>query len=144
MAALSVDRDYIKYMIGHTISTYHDIKMKGVEFLPGIYIASGLSIKPKTRVSKIDALKEIIRALGNEPRRNPNQASLNRTTQNHNRFRKQPTRDSKQSFQRHHTPRSGDTNSLLRWRVRRELNPGPSGFFVFKSPMLWTLWHCPY
>jgi site-specific recombinase XerD len=67
MAALGVDRDYIEYMMGHTISTYHDIKMKGIEFLRGIYIASGLSIKPKTRVSKIDALKEIIRAWGMNP-----------------------------------------------------------------------------
>ena len=67
MAALGVDRDYIEYMMGHTISTYHDIKMKGIEFLRGIYTASGLSIKPKTRVSKIDALKEIIRAWGMNP-----------------------------------------------------------------------------
>jgi len=67
MVALGVDRDYIEYMIGHTISTYHDIKMKGIEFLRGIYVASGLSIKPKTRVSKIDALKEIIRAWGLNP-----------------------------------------------------------------------------
>jgi len=67
MAALGVDRDYIEYMMGHTISTYHDIKMKGIEFLRGIYIASGLSIKPKTRISKIDALKEIIRAWGLNP-----------------------------------------------------------------------------
>jgi hypothetical protein len=67
MASLGVDRDYIEYMMGHTISTYHDIKMKGIEYLRGIYIASGLSIKPKTRVSKIDALKEIIRAWGLNP-----------------------------------------------------------------------------
>jgi len=67
MAALGVDRDYIEYMMGHTISAYHDIKMKGVEFLRGIYIASGLSIKPKTRISKIEALKEIIRAWGMNP-----------------------------------------------------------------------------
>jgi integrase len=67
MAALGVDRDYIEYMMGHTISTYHDIKMNGIEFLRGIYRASGLAIKPKTRVSKIDALKEIIRAWGMNP-----------------------------------------------------------------------------
>jgi len=67
MAALGVDRDYIEYMMGHTISTYHDIQMKGTEFLRGIYIASGLSIKPKTRISKIEALKEIIRAWGLNP-----------------------------------------------------------------------------
>jgi len=67
MAALGVQADYIEYMMGHTISTYHDIQMKGIEFLRGIYIASGLSIKPKTRISKIDALKEIIRAWGLNP-----------------------------------------------------------------------------
>jgi len=67
LASLGVQADYIEYMMGHTISTYHDIQMKGVEFLRGIYIASGLSIKPKTRVSKIDALKEIIRAWGMNP-----------------------------------------------------------------------------
>jgi len=53
--------------MGHTISTYHDIKMKGSEYLRGIYMASNLSIKPKTRLSKIDALKEIIRAWGLNP-----------------------------------------------------------------------------
>ena len=67
MASLGVDRDYIEYMMGHTISTYHDIKMKGIEYLRGVYMASNLSIKPKTRLSKIDALKEIIRAWGLNP-----------------------------------------------------------------------------
>ena len=67
MASLGVDRDYIECMMGHTISTYHDIKMKGIEYLRGIYMASNLSIKPKTRLSKIDALKEIIRAWGLNP-----------------------------------------------------------------------------
>jgi site-specific recombinase XerD len=67
MASLNVDRDYIEYMMGHTISTYHDIKMKGIEYLRGIYMASGLSIRSKTRVSKLDALKEIIRAWGLNP-----------------------------------------------------------------------------
>lgn len=67
LAALGVDRDYIEYMMGHTISTYHDIQMKGTEYLRGIYMAAGLSIKPKTRLSKIEALKEIIRAWGLNP-----------------------------------------------------------------------------
>jgi len=53
--------------MGHTISVYHDIEMKGVEFLRNIYASSGLAIKPKTRVNKIDAIKEIIRAWGLEP-----------------------------------------------------------------------------
>jgi hypothetical protein len=67
LAALGMPTDYIEYLMGHTISTYHDIQMKGVEYLRGIYSASALSIKPKTRVSKIDALKEIIRAWGLNP-----------------------------------------------------------------------------
>ena len=67
MAALGVQTDYIEYMMGHTISTYHDIKMKGIEFLRNVYTASGLGIRPKTRTSKIDALKEIIRAWGLNP-----------------------------------------------------------------------------
>jgi hypothetical protein len=40
---------------------------RGTEYLRGIYAASGLSIKPKTKVTKIDALKEIIRAWGLNP-----------------------------------------------------------------------------
>ena len=92
MASLGVDRDYIEYMMGHTISTYHDIKMKGTEYLRGIYLASGLSIKPKTRVSKLDALKEIIRAWGLNPEeiltrdalREPHRTVIDRSTlENH-------------------------------------------------------------
>jgi len=41
MAALGVQTDNIKYMMGHTISAYHDIPMKGAGFLRGIYAASG-------------------------------------------------------------------------------------------------------
>ncbi len=67
LAALGMPTDYIEYMMGHTINTYHDIEMKGIEYLRGIYSASALSIRPKTRVSKIDALKEIIRAWGLNP-----------------------------------------------------------------------------
>jgi len=67
LAALGVNQDYIEYMMGHKISTYHDVKMKGVEFLRNIYAASGLAIRPKTSMSKIEALKEIIRAWGMDP-----------------------------------------------------------------------------
>ena len=58
LAALNVQTDYIEYMMGHTISTYHDIEMKGIEYLRGIYAASGLSIQAKTRVSKITLSKK--------------------------------------------------------------------------------------
>ena len=67
LAALGTPTDYIEYMMGHTISTYHDIEMKGIEYLRGIYSASALSIRPKTKVSQIDILKAIIRAWGLNP-----------------------------------------------------------------------------
>jgi site-specific recombinase XerD len=67
LLALGVQSDYVDYMMGHTIDTYHDIQMKGIEFLRNIYAASGLSIRPKTQISKIEALKEIIRAWGLNP-----------------------------------------------------------------------------
>jgi len=67
MLALGVQPDYVDYMMGHTLDTYHDIQMKGIEFLRNIYAASGLSIRPKTRVSKVEALKEIIRTWGLNP-----------------------------------------------------------------------------
>lgn len=54
-------------MMRHTISTYHDIQMKGIEFLRGVYAASGLCIKPKTKPSRIETLKEMARALGLNP-----------------------------------------------------------------------------
>jgi integrase len=69
LAALGVPSDYIEYMMGHRISTYHDIGMKGVEFLRNIYAASGLSIRPRTSVSRIEMLKEIVRAWGMDPER---------------------------------------------------------------------------
>jgi hypothetical protein len=67
LASLSIQTDYIEYMMGHTISTYHDIRMKGIEYLRGVYVSSGLSIKPKTRLNKLEALKEMIRAWGLNP-----------------------------------------------------------------------------
>jgi integrase len=67
LEALGVDRDYVEYMMGHRIDRYHDIQMKGPDFLRNTYVASGLSIRPKTQQSKIETLKEIIRAWGMNP-----------------------------------------------------------------------------
>lgn len=67
LASLGVQADYIEYMMGHSVGTYHDIQMKGVEFLRGIYQAAGLCIRAKLRINKIDALKELIRAWGLNP-----------------------------------------------------------------------------
>jgi hypothetical protein len=41
--------------------------MKGIEFLRSLYASSGLSIKPKSKLSKIEQLKLIIEAWGMNP-----------------------------------------------------------------------------
>jgi integrase len=67
LAALGVPEYVIESMMGHILSTYQDLSMKGTEFLRNIYAASGLSIRPKTQLGRIDTLKEIIRAWGMNP-----------------------------------------------------------------------------
>ncbi len=67
LTAAGVPTEYVEYMMGHKISTYNDVKMKGVDFLRGIYKAANISIRPKTSVAKTDMLKEIIRVLGYDP-----------------------------------------------------------------------------
>lgn len=58
--------DYIEYMMGHTISTYNEIK-NNIEQLRNLYASSGLSIRPKTKQSKLEQLKLIIEAWGMNP-----------------------------------------------------------------------------
>lgn len=67
LLALGVQPHYVDFMLGHTIDTYHDIQSLGIERLRNAYAASGLAIRPKTQVSKIEMVKEIIRAYEMNP-----------------------------------------------------------------------------
>jgi site-specific recombinase XerD len=67
LLSLGVQPDYVDYMMGHTVDTYHDIQSIGIDVLRNAYAASGLAIRCKTNVSKVEALKEIIRAWGMNP-----------------------------------------------------------------------------
>ncbi|HIE22989.1 MAG TPA: hypothetical protein EYP68_02030 [Candidatus Korarchaeota archaeon] len=53
--------------MGHKLSTYHDVRMKRIELLRGIYASADLKIFPKQRTTLEDILKEIIRARGENP-----------------------------------------------------------------------------
>lgn len=46
------------------------------EFLRNVYASSGLSIRPKTQTSKMDAVKAMIRVLGMNPDQVPMRESL--------------------------------------------------------------------
>jgi ribosomal protein L16 Arg81 hydroxylase len=63
-------------MMGHTVDTYHDIQSVGIDKLRNVYTSSGLAIRKKTQISKIDTLKEMIRALGMNPEQMLTRAAL--------------------------------------------------------------------
>jgi len=67
LLSLGVQESYVDYMVGHVMDVYHDVEMKRVEFLRNVYASAGLSIRPKTKMGQIEALKEIIRAWGMNP-----------------------------------------------------------------------------
>ena len=67
LLALGVQPDYFDYMMGHTVDTYHDIQSLGIDKLRNAYSSSGLAIRQKTQINKIDTVKELIRALGMNP-----------------------------------------------------------------------------
>jgi integrase len=61
---LRIPTEYIEYMMGHAISTYHSID---VEYLRNLYASSGLSIRSKTEFSKLERLKMFAESLGLNP-----------------------------------------------------------------------------
>lgn len=67
LMALGVQSDYVDYMMGHTVNTYHDIQSKGVEFLRGLYANSGLHIRPKGALTPSDQLRAMARGFGLSP-----------------------------------------------------------------------------
>lgn len=85
LTANGVQSDYIEFMMGHKISTYQDIKSLGIDKLRLIYSKSGISIKPQTRASKVDMLKEMVRSFGMDPEKvlvkdeieNPHRTTIN-------------------------------------------------------------------
>lgn len=67
LLALGVQPDYVDYMMGHTIDTYHDIQSLGVERLRIIYAGADLTLRPKTHANKVEMLKSFARGLGLDP-----------------------------------------------------------------------------
>jgi len=70
MASLGVDPDCIDFMMGRAVKDrYHDVRMKGVEYLRGVYMTSGMRIRPRIKMNRIDALKEILQMWGLDPQK---------------------------------------------------------------------------
>jgi integrase len=66
LAALGMTSDYIDYMMGHKISTYNDVKMKGVDFLRGKYAQADLRIKPKDKSDIYDFIEDLVKGKGGQ------------------------------------------------------------------------------
>lgn len=67
MSAAKIDDEIKEYMMGHTISTYEDVQSLGIETLRNLYTSAGIAIRPKTAINRIEQLREIIRAWGENP-----------------------------------------------------------------------------
>jgi hypothetical protein len=67
MIALGVQTDYVDYFMGHVLDTYHDIQSIGIDKLRTTYNTAGLTVRQKPQASKLETLKEMIRALGMNP-----------------------------------------------------------------------------
>jgi site-specific recombinase XerD len=67
MISLGAPSDYVDYFMGHTIDTYHDIQNVGIDKLRNVYAATGLAIQPKTKVSQLETIKEMMRSFGMNP-----------------------------------------------------------------------------
>ncbi len=69
MLSAKIDPELVEYMMGHTISTYANVQSLGIETLRNMDAAANLSIRPKTQINRIEKLKEIIRAWGENPKK---------------------------------------------------------------------------
>jgi len=53
LSALGVQPDYIEYVMGHTITTYHDIKMKGVSFSETYMLRAVYPLSPRRGLASL-------------------------------------------------------------------------------------------
>ena len=58
MLALGVQADYVDYMMGHTIDTYHDIQSIGIDKLRNVYAAQDFRLDQKHRSAKLKPSKK--------------------------------------------------------------------------------------
>ena len=56
--------NYVEYMMGHIVSTYNDIQMKGIDYLRGLYNLSGLCIIQKEKTDIYDFVEDVLREKG--------------------------------------------------------------------------------
>ncbi len=66
LLAAGVQPDYVDYMMGHKIDTYHDVPNR-LEDLKKAYVKGNLSLSPKPETSPLETLKAFAKSLGLDP-----------------------------------------------------------------------------
>ncbi len=69
--------------MGHVADTYNDVHSLGIEKLRQECAASGLCIRPRQQISRLETIKEVLRAIGEDPDKPPHKRSSNRTGRIH-------------------------------------------------------------
>ncbi len=128
-----MNSDYVEYMMGHIISTYHDIQALGLEKLRTAYASAALSIGPRTPTSKIDMVKEFARGLGLNPEEILVKHSLSEPETKYVNPQEQENAHVRALMQAIKADLLGSPgsrpkiakpyNAPLEWRARRDLNP---------------------
>ena len=78
LSASSINDEIIEYMMGHITSTYEDTQSLGIDKLRELYASANVTIRKATKLSKIEQIKEMIRACGENPEQILTQEVLNR------------------------------------------------------------------
>jgi hypothetical protein len=73
LKARGVDSDYVNFMMGHVVDTYHDIESKGIEFLRNLYAKADLRIRPKPDNGNVARFKKMVMEMARELNVDPEQ-----------------------------------------------------------------------
>ncbi len=130
MASLEVDPDCIDFMMGRAVKDrYHDVRMKGVEYLRGVYMTSGIRIRPRIKMNKIDALKEILQTWGLDPQKILTHEALAQITPTAKQ-EQADNRDTAVIQQNSKNHQSSDPSTKINWCIQMKfltVTKGPSG-----------------
>ena len=74
MKSRGVDSDYVDYMMGHVVDTYHDIESKGAEFLRRLYAKADLRIRPRADNGNVARFKKMVIEMAKELNVDPERA----------------------------------------------------------------------
>lgn len=67
LVSKGVPESHADYWMGHVTDTYNQVQSLGIEKQRQEYSASGLSIKPRTQATRLETIKEVLRAIGEDP-----------------------------------------------------------------------------